>query len=191
MKDHENAQPQLPYRNLDALVRGVSGKFFEHTYDNVTWSFVIQNTLANITYESRHIRIHNVLNAVDVPEDVFVMILLHEMLHLEVRPVQTREGKWNDHPPEFWEAERKRAPNNEASWQWLYTYLPLRRRPRLQCTDVVPSVRRLSPQQRAWAREKYGIELPKVIRSDDPLSRTIDTRTWIIAVEASMQRMRG
>jgi hypothetical protein len=177
-------QSQLPYRNLDAIVSSVSARFFQRRNDDVTWRFVIQKTLANITSESRHIQIHNVLNAGDVPEFVFVTIIFHEMLHLEIPPKELRKGVWKSHHDEFWEAEKKRSPDYEASWQWLYGNLPLRRRPRLECTDVVPGLMRLTKQQRAWARERFGVELPRAIRSDDPSSRTMATRAWLIAVQA-------
>lgn len=106
------------------------------------------------------------------------------MLHLEIPPVRTRSGKWNMHPPEFWEAERQRSPNYDASWEWLQMNVQLRSRPRLQCTDVVPGMTRLTPQQRAWARAQFGVALPRVIRSDDPSSRRISIETWRIAIAA-------
>jgi hypothetical protein len=177
-------QPQLPYRNLDAIVRKVSAQFFLHAFDDITWCFVIQRMLACISASSRCIQIHNILNAVDVPEDVFVTIIFHEMLHLEIPPARTRSGKWNTHPAEFWEAERQRSPNYDASWDWLHMNVPLRKRPRLQCTDVVPGVLRLTPQQRTWARERFGVAFPRVIRSDEPLSRRISIETWRIAIAA-------
>lgn len=177
-------QPQLPYRNLDNIVRKVSAQFFQRAYDDIKWCFVIQRTLAFISPPSRHIQIHNVLNAADVPEHVFVTIVFHEMLHLEIPAIPTQNGKWNAHPPEFWEAEHQRSPNYAASWEWLRTNLPLRRRPRLQCTDVVPGVMRLTVQQREWAREQYGVALPRVIRSDEPSFRRISIETWRIAIAA-------
>ncbi len=180
-------QPQLPYRNLDDIVQKVSGQFFHHTYNNVTWCFVIQKTLACIFPASRRIQIHNVLNATDVPDDVFVTIIFHEMLHLEIQPIRRENGKWNMHPPEFSKAEQERSPYLDASWDWLHMNLPLRHRPRLQCTDVVPNIMRLTPQQREWARKQFGIELPRVIRSDEPSSRLISIQTWRIAVAAYCQ----
>jgi predicted metal-dependent hydrolase len=97
---------------------------------------VLKRSLACIFPALRRIQIRNVLNAADVPEAVFVMIVFHEILHLEIPPVRNQRGKWNIHPEEFWEAERQRSPNYSASWEWLQTNIPLRRRPRLQCTDV-------------------------------------------------------
>jgi hypothetical protein len=177
----------LPYRNLDAIVQQVSAQFFQHAFDDVTWRFVLQRMLACISRTSRSIRIHNVLNGTDVPEDVFVTIIFHEMLHLEIPPATTRSGKSNPHPPAFWEAEHQRSPNYDASWEWLQMNLPLRHRLRLQCTDVVPGVTRLTPQQRAWARERFGVALPRVIRSDEPSSRRISIETWRIAIAARFQ----
>jgi hypothetical protein len=106
------------------------------------------------------------------------------MLHLEIPPVQTRSGKWNMHPAAFWEAERQRSPNYEASWQWLQMNVRLRHRPRLHCTDVVPGVLRLTQQQQAWAHEQFGVSLPRVIRSDDPSFRRISIEAWSIALAA-------
>jgi hypothetical protein len=186
-REPDSLQPQLPYRNLDAIVQQVSAQFFQHAFDDVTWCFVLQRMLACISRTSRSIRIHNVLNGTDVPEDVFVTIIFHEMLHLEISPATTRSGKSNPHPPAFWEAERQRSPNYDASWEWIQMNLPLRRRPRLQCTDVVPGVKRLTPEQRAWARERFGVALPRVTRSDEPSSRRISIETWRIAIAARYQ----
>ncbi len=90
------------------------------------------------------------------------------------------------HPPEFWETERRLSPGYEESWDWLHTNLPLRRRPRLQCTDVVPNVLRLTPQQREWARLRFSIALPPTIRSDDPSYRRISPEVWRIALAAQL-----
>jgi hypothetical protein len=181
-------QPQLPYRNLDDILRKVSAQFFRRAFDDVTWCFVVQRTLACITPASRLIQIHNVLNATDVPEHVFVTILIHEMLHLQIPPTRTENGRSNMHPPEFWDAESRLSPAYEESWNWLYTNLPLRRRPRLQCTEVVPNVLRLTPKQREWAREQFSIALPPIIRSDDPSYRRITPEIWRIALAARFHR---
>ncbi len=184
MKRGPAVQPQLPYRNLDTIVQTVAAQFFRHAFADVQWCFAIQRTLACIFPAFRRIQIHNVLNATDVPEEVFVTIIFHEMLHLEISPVQTRSGTWNMHPAAFWEAERQRSPHYEASWQWLQTNVRMRPRPRLQCTDVVPGVLRLTPQQQAWARQQFGVALPRVIRSDDPSFRRISIEAWSIALAA-------
>lgn len=139
---HAPPQPQLPFRNLDRILRRVSAGFFSHAYDDVSWCFVIQPTLANITRATRLIRIHNVLNAPDVPEGVFEMIVFHEMLHLRIPPVQRPSGSWDAHPPAFCEAERAQSPNLDTAWAWLDEHVPLHHRPRLQRTDVVPERRR-------------------------------------------------
>jgi hypothetical protein len=60
-------QPQLPYRNLDDIVQKVSAQFLGGDFDDLTWCFAIQKTLAFISPASRRIQIHNVLNATDVP----------------------------------------------------------------------------------------------------------------------------
>jgi hypothetical protein len=53
--------------------------------------------------------------------------------------------------------------------------------------DVVPGVTRLTPHQRAWAREHFGVALPRMIRSDEPSSRRISIETWRIAIAARYQ----
>ena len=177
-------QPQLPYRNLDCLMRQVSARFFDHAYDDMTWCFAVQRQLPCITGTAPRIRIHNVLNAVDVPEHAFVTIIFHEMLDLEIPAVRTESGELNGHPPEFFAGERKRSPNLDASWEWLYGTLPSQSRPQRQCTDVLPRVTRLTQRQRAWAYERFGVALPRVIRGDDPAFRRISFATWRMAIEA-------
>jgi hypothetical protein len=132
----------LPYRNLDQILHRVSAGFFSHAYNDTSWCFAIQPTLASITPATRLIRIHHVLNAPEVPDEVFETILFHEMLHLRIPPARRRSGSWDAHPPAFHEAERAHSPNLHTSWDWLYANVPLRRRPRLQRTDVVPERRR-------------------------------------------------
>jgi hypothetical protein len=56
-------QPQLPYRNLDAIVHEVSAQYFQLAFDDVAWCFVLQPTLACISAALRRIRIHNILDA--------------------------------------------------------------------------------------------------------------------------------
>ena len=141
-RSRDPLQPQLPYRNLDQILRQVSAGFFSHAYDNASWCFAIQTTLASITPATRLIRIHNVLNAPEVPDWVFEMIVFHEMLHLRIPPVRRRSGSWDAHPPAFCEAERAHSPNLDTGWAWLSAHVPLRRRPRLQRTDVEPERRR-------------------------------------------------
>jgi hypothetical protein len=180
-------QPLLAYRDLNEIVWMVSAQYFRHAYDDMTWCFAIQRMLACITTASPRIRIHNVLNATDVPEHVFITIVFHEMLHLEIRPVPIGSGRLDMHPPQFWEAERRRSPNYQQSWDWLYGNLPLRRRPRLQCTDVLPGVIRLTSGQRLWAHKQFGVKLPRAIRSDDPSSRRLSLELIRIAGLAKEQ----
>jgi hypothetical protein len=182
----KRVQAELPYRDLGELVKKVSADCFRHAFDDVKWCFVIQRVLACITPASRLIQIHNVLNAADVPEHVFMTIITHEMLHLQIQPTTTNH-RLNTHPPEFWEAEHRLSPTGETSWEWLYTNLPLRRRPRLQCTDVVASVLRLTHKQREWARQRFNVELPRTIRSDEPSYRQMSPEMWRIAVAAQIQ----
>ena len=133
-KISRSKQPEMPI-----TIRRASADYFHHAFDDVRWCFVVQRVLTSIAPASRLVLIHNVLNAADVPEHVFVTIFVYEMLHLEFPPANANQPS-NMRPPEFSKAERRLCVSYEDSWEWLYSNLPLRRRPRLQCIDVVPGV---------------------------------------------------
>ena len=77
------------------------------------------------------------------------------------------------HPREFWEAEHQRSPNYDASWEWCRGTYHCGAGRGSNALRSCRSVTRLTPQQRAWARERFGVALPRVIRSDEPSSRRI------------------
>lgn len=176
-------QPELPRRDLTRIVAGVSNRHFGGAYNDVTWCFVRGRTLASIVLRTRLIQLHNVLNASDVPDYVFAMIIFHEMLHIEIPELQT-QGKKDAHPPAFRKAERERSPHLDEAWKWIVSSLPIRRRKRLQCTDVVPQTMRLTNQQRVRVLELCGVFPPKVLRADDPASRGISKALWIAVIRA-------
>ncbi len=50
---------------------------------------------------------------------------------------------------------------------------------------------RLTQRQRAWAYERFGVALPRVIRSDDPSFRRISFEMWRMAIAAHAHCARG
>ena len=116
-----------------------------------------------------------------------MMIVFHEMLHLEIPSVRTRSGKWNMHPREFWEAERQRSPNYDRRGTGCRMNVPLRRRPRLQCTDVVPGIMRLDAAATGVGTRAVRHRATASDPSDDPSSRRISIETRRIAIAALHQ----
>lgn len=80
-----------------------------------------QPTLACVFRQSRPVAIHlhSVLNHHQTPPEVLEFILLHELIHLAV-PLREVDGKLTSHPPEFWELERRIAPERPAAWYWIW-----------------------------------------------------------------------
>ena len=71
------------------------------------------------------------------PRRVIAFILCHELIHLLVPPRDV-DGKRKSHPPEFWEAERKRSPDRGLAWGWVILVLGacLRSNRKKECTFV-------------------------------------------------------
>lgn len=68
------------------------------------------------------IHLHSVLNHHQTPPEVLEYILIHELIHLAV-PSREVDGKLSAHPPEFWELERRVAPERSVAWHWIYSML--------------------------------------------------------------------
>lgn len=68
------------------------------------------------------IHLHSVLNHHQTPPEVLEYILTHELIHLAVPPREL-DGRLRGHPPEFWELERKVAPERSVAWHWIYSML--------------------------------------------------------------------
>ena len=69
------------------------------------------DTLAFIRRASgaAEIVMHPLLNHPETPVEVVRHIVLHELLHLWIRPEEI-DGKLVMHPPEFWQAEKRYVP---------------------------------------------------------------------------------
>ncbi len=63
--------------------------------------------------------LHSILNHSRTPLTVMKLIATHELIHLVV-PAERIDGKWNSHPPAFWEMENARCPEKADAWSWLH-----------------------------------------------------------------------
>jgi hypothetical protein len=110
-----------------------------------------QPTLACLVDEGAAacIHLHSVLNHPQTPPRVMAFILRHELLHLLVPP-RTVNGKWQAHPPEFWEAEKELCPDRVLAWRWITLVLGgcLRQDKRKECNFVKASWKRLMNGER-------------------------------------------
>ncbi len=178
------AQACIPLRDVTPLLEEVHAEYFQRRFGDVTWQFSVQRSLANINRDARHIRLHFTLNSHDVPDDVFRMTFIHELLHLEIPPGLDDRGFPEQHTPAFRTAEKARNPHRTEGWGWLNDNLPLKHQKFFDCTEVVPRKIRLTPAQRDWVAEATGIHLSRSVRCDDPLLRTQHAALWLIVLLA-------
>ena len=117
----------LPFLDFDlsALLQRVISRDFPNLETSVSVSFfkaVLSQTetLANVSVGTRsgRIRIHEILNRGDTPHEIIEFILVHEMLHIVIRPREI-DDRTVHHPPEFWEAELRLYPAGFQIWDWL------------------------------------------------------------------------
>ena len=139
-------QPYLRFLSFDsdALLERLHREDFPDVEQRVRMFFTERGPLACIlfTRDEATIYVHQVLNHADTPELVLRHVIKHELLHLRI-PSEFEDGKEEAHPEAFWEAEEEVCPESTASWAWIMMnlILHLRRRPRLQRIDVLPSWR--------------------------------------------------
>ena len=101
--------------------------------------------------------LHQILNRPQTPREVFGLVLKHELLHLRIPP-RVIDGKEKQHPPEFWEAEKKIAPEGDAAWDWIRENLwfCLQPRPKPERIEVLPEWKNV------WSHKR-----PKELALDD------------------------
>jgi len=123
----------LPFVNFDfdALLCAIIRRHFPTTRVPVFASFLHVSPARSegmasiwITDQCADIRIHEILNRADTPHEVIEYILIHELLHTEIRPREI-DGRLVMHPPEFWEAEARLYPQRQLVWAWFYFALSL------------------------------------------------------------------
>lgn len=68
------------------------------------------------------IHLHNVLNHPDTPAMVLEFLIKHELLHLQVPPVEI-ENETQRHHEVFSQREQEIAPERLLAWTWLYVSL--------------------------------------------------------------------
>lgn len=105
--------PALPFVSFsvsERLKRALA-TFVDHSPPTPIVWFRDRPTLACIYVEEKPplIEVHEILNIRELPVWVFDHILLHELIHLIVRPRRV-DGRMRSHPPEFWELEEKSSP---------------------------------------------------------------------------------
>jgi hypothetical protein len=169
------AQPMIRYLSFspDGVLADVRAAFFPDLMDSVAFHFVDRGPLAGIYpgNGAATIYVHQVLNHDQTPREVISLVCKHELLHLRIRPVET-DGRWVQHPPAFWQAEKAICPERLPAWAWIWNNLDrcLRRRPEKERIDVRPSWRM------AWNRAYADIETSVSVRG--LAGREPDSEIW-------------
>jgi len=133
----------LPY-SLDDLLHKVRNRHFRDLERPIHCWFTFEESLALIQYSRAggpaHIHFHSLLNHPETPPEVLEFVLTHEMLHLQI-PGREIDGRWVDHPPEFWTRESEIAPRKRSSWAWIFANFEecLKREPKLEQIRVIRS----------------------------------------------------
>jgi len=133
----------LPY-SLDDLLHKVRNRHFRDLDRPIHCWFSFEESLAFIQHSlaggPAHIHFHSLLNHPGTPSEVLEFILTHEMLHLQI-PGREIDGRWVDHPPEFWNRESELVPRKRSSWAWIYANFEecLKREPKLERLLVIRS----------------------------------------------------
>jgi hypothetical protein len=158
-------EPRLWFVQADilAIMDRVRHEHFPDLRHGLEFFFVRRGPLACVCFDENVTTVyaHAVLNLSETPEEVFLAVCKHELIHLVV-PRREVEGRLTSHPPEFWERERQIAPERTLAWNWLWTNLGdcLKPRPKLERIEVRPSwrsPRRLgAPRQHSKSLETVG-----------------------------------
>lgn len=134
-------QPSIPLLSfsITEMLGDIRTDFFSELEHDIRIHFVTRGPLACIDAKENAatIYIHQLLNHIDTPPEVFSLILKHQLLHLWVPPTSIN-GKLKQHPPEFWDAEKTICPERRFAWIWMRENLSasFHRRPRLERIDV-------------------------------------------------------
>ena len=149
-------QPHLwfvPF-SIAAVLQEIRDRHFSHLTETIDMVVVNRGPLAFIVKSAAQatIYIHQILNHGDTPAEVISLVCKHELLHLQIGSAVVN-GRKTDHPPEFWEAEMGIAPERVVAWTWIWVNLGpcLKRRPKLERIDVLPSWREV------WNRPKLSL----------------------------------
>ena len=125
--------------SLQDTLEGIRSQHFPAIASAPNAYFVYHGPLACtwIDSEKSAIYIHAILNHQETPLYVISLICKHELLHHQIVPREIN-GLRQQHPPEFWEAEKAIAPERDQAWGWIWEtrWNWLKPRPRLERIDV-------------------------------------------------------
>ena len=164
-KRKSRKHPELPFFGFDiysVLARAKNRLPLVANRPVALW-IMNQATLASIEPSDKPcIFLHSILNHYQTPEMVMEFILTHELLHLLVAPKEVN-GVMKQHPPEFWDAERRAFPELELAWNWLISalYPCLKPDRKKEATFVKASWKRLMRVERPSIEQVSGLLKPK------------------------------
>jgi len=147
------SQPKLPFFafNIYSVLRRVQKRFPSLAEKCVPVWIMNQPILACIENgQSVSISLHPILNHPQTPELVIEYIFTHELLHLVVSPRKIN-GILKQHPPEFYDAEKRIFPESGRAWGWLILVFGdcLKRDSKKECVFVKRWWRRLMKLDRS------------------------------------------
>lgn len=156
----------LPFSPVE-LLGEVRSAHFPELGGRIGIHFVERGPLACVCHDDDQadLYVHQVLNHDQTPREVVSLICKHLLLHLRVPPREV-DGVMVQHPPEFWEAERAISPERTRAWAWVWTNLDacLKRRPKQERIDVLPTWKKVWNQARTdieTCLEMCGGEVPE------------------------------
>jgi len=123
MNNYESSELPLFSFNLYKLLDEVRNEFFEQLSElKVEICIRPTKSVASITKIEDNrtlIYLHSFINSAFVPKYIIKGILIHELLHQVVTPVDIN-GEIEDHPPEFYEIESTINPLAKRMYNWIF-----------------------------------------------------------------------
>jgi hypothetical protein len=112
---------------VSSLLEEVRATWFPEIEDTIEARFAAAGPLAYVDPgfmgRGRHLVVfHPVLNHPQTPVEVMRFVCKHELTHI-VCPPRMVGGRYNAHPPEFWDHEATVGPEHDAVWHWVYRNL--------------------------------------------------------------------
>ena len=162
-KGKPGSQPEIPFFSFDiySVLKRSQERLPSLAEKSVSVWIMNQPTLACIENgKSASISLHAILNHPQTPELVIDYILTHELLHLIVGPRKI-DGILKQHPPEFYDAERRTFPEFEQAWAWLILVFGncLKMDSKKECTFIKTSWRRLMKLRTGIVKEQLWMSL--------------------------------
>ena len=132
-----------------ALLKAIHREIFPHIDATIQIGYARRKELAsiqNISDKVWRIHLNSVLNSHETPEQIIRHILIHELIHIEIRPRILTPEEWLNspykgkrskraleksltreasHPPEFAERERSLSQDGPLTSEWLFTQFGL------------------------------------------------------------------